>query len=218
MYHIFIISDGTGRTAELALKDAEVKIARDEYGFTKNDITIDKFFNRFVEYSKASHQPATTARYRVVLDHFKLFLRQHSHVTFLSEISTDIIDRYKVFRKGARMNSNTIVDTSLVDESELSNKKGIRAHTVNFEIRTLKLVFNLAIKREYLKDNPTKEVAKLKVNDSKPPQFLSVDECKRFLKACPAELYPIYFAFLIVRERPVSWLVWQNRQSVAGQY
>jgi len=48
------------KLVELALKDAEVKIARDEYGFTKNDVTIDKFFSRFVEYSKASHQPPTS--------------------------------------------------------------------------------------------------------------------------------------------------------------
>jgi integrase len=200
------------KLAELALKDAEVKIARDEFGFTKNDITIDKFFNRFVEYSKVSHQPATTARYRVVLDHFKLFLNQHSHVTFLSEISADIIDRYKVFRKGSRMDSNTLVDTSLAEEKELSDRKGVRAHTVNFEIRTLKLVFNLAIKWGYLKENPTKEVTKLKVNDSKPPRFLTVDECKRLLNACPPELYPIYFTFLNtgMRKAELENLEWDD--------
>ena len=63
--------------AQLALKDAEVKAARDEFGFTKNDVAIDKFFNRFLEYSRVSHQPATTARYRVVLDHFKAFITSY---------------------------------------------------------------------------------------------------------------------------------------------
>jgi len=182
--------------AELALKDAEVKVARDEFGFTNNDIAIDKFFSRFLEYSKTSHQPATTARYRVVLDHFKTFLNSYPRVTVLSEISADLVDRYKVFRKEGRMNADSQVVESQTEGTEHPEKKGARSHTINFEIRTLKLVFNLAIKWGYLKENPTKEVAKLKVNDSKPPRFLTVDECKRLLKACPSELYSIYFAFL----------------------
>lgn len=198
--------------AQFALKDAEVKAARDEFGFTKNDVAIDKFFNRFLEYSRVSHQPATIARYRVVLDHFVAFLDLPPRVTFLSEISADLIDRYKVFRKGAAMDSNTFVDGSLAEGTESSEKKGVRAHTINFEIRTLKLVFNLAIKWGFLKENPTKEVAKLKVNDSKPPRYLTVDECKRLLEACPPELYPIYFAFLNtgMRKAELEYLEWDD--------
>ena len=51
------------KIAELALRDAEVKVARDEFGFTKNDMAIDKFIERFLEYSRANHQPKTTSRY-----------------------------------------------------------------------------------------------------------------------------------------------------------
>lgn len=40
------------KIAQLALHDAEVKVARDEYGFTRKDIGIDKFFKRFLEYSE----------------------------------------------------------------------------------------------------------------------------------------------------------------------
>jgi len=52
------------KIAELALKDAEIKVARDEFGFTRNDISIEKFFGRFLDYSRANHQPNTTNRYR----------------------------------------------------------------------------------------------------------------------------------------------------------
>ena len=200
------------KLAELALKDAEVKVARDEYGFTKNDIAIDKFFNRFLKYSTASHQPATTARYRVVLDHFKTFLNSYPRVTFLSEISADLVDRYKVFRKEGRMNADSQVVESQTEGTEHPEKKGARSHTINFEIRTLKLVFNLAIKWGYLKENPTKEVAKLKVNDSKPPRFLTVEECQRLLAACPTELYPLYFTFLNtgMRKAELENLEWDD--------
>jgi integrase len=60
----------------------------------------------------------------------------------------------------------------------------------------LKTIFNLAIKWGYLKENPTKGVVKLKVNDSKPPRFLSKEECQRLLNACPPDLYPVYYTFL----------------------
>jgi len=200
------------KLAELALKDAEVKAARDEFGFTNNDIAIDKFFSRFLEYSKASHQPATTARYRVVLDHFKTFLNSYPRVTFLSEITADLIDRYKVFRKEGRMHHDSETVQSQDEGTQHNRKRGVQAHTVNFEIRTLKLVFNLAIKWGYLKENPTKEVAKLKVNDSKAPRFLTVDECRRLLEACPIKLYPIYFTFLNtgMRKAELENLKWDD--------
>ena len=41
------------KIAELALSDVKVKIARNEFGFAKNDISIEKFLERFMEYSEA---------------------------------------------------------------------------------------------------------------------------------------------------------------------
>jgi len=39
-------------------------------------------------------------------------------------------------------------------------------------------------------------VKKLKVNDSNPPRFLTEEECRRLLEACPPDLYWVYFTFL----------------------
>jgi integrase len=58
------------------------------------------------------------------------------------------------------------------------------------------MIFNLASKWNYLRKNPTKNVKRLKVDDSKPPRFLTSDEGRRLLEASPPELYPIYFTFL----------------------
>ena len=181
--------------AELALKDAEVKIAKEEFGFAKNDISIDKFLEQFIEYSRANHRIATTNRYHAVIDHFKEFLKNKPDVTFLSEIRTEVIDQYKVSRKNAWVNPNGEPVEKDHDITE-STRKGARAHTINFEIDTLRTILNLAIKWGYLKENPTRGLVRLKETDSKPLKFLTEEECKRFLDACTLDLYPIYFTFL----------------------
>ena len=181
--------------ATLALRDAEVKAARDEFGFAKNDIAIDQFFDLYLEYSRVNHQQSTVNRYRAVIDHFRRFLGGNNKFSFMSEINAELIDRYKVFRKDAWVNPNgqrVDSDSAVTPHT----RRGARAHTINFEVGALRTIFNLAIKWDYIKVNPTKGVTKLKVNDSKPPRFLSQHECKKFLQACPSNLYPIYFTFL----------------------
>lgn len=184
------------KVAELALKDAEVKAARKEFGFADNDITVEKFIEQYLEYSEANHQTSTTTRYRAVLDHLRRFIKEkRPDVTFLSEVSTEVIDQYKVYRKSAWVNPNGM-PVSGEEDRRKSTRKGARAHTINFEVGAIRTVLNQAIKWGYLRENPTKEVTKLKTQDSKPVRFLTEDECHRLLEACPPDLYPIYFTFL----------------------
>ncbi len=196
------------KIAELALRDAEVKVARDEFGFTKEDIGIDNFLDKFLEYSKANHQPNTTNRYRAVVDHFTNFLQSQPKVTFMSEISAEVIDKYKIYRKDCWVNPNG----QPVTEVNGHTRKGARSHTINFEIGTLRTILNLAIKWGYITDNPTRQVTRLKVNDSKPPRFLTQDECRILLEACPPNLYPIYFTFLQtgMRKAELENLEWSD--------
>jgi len=199
------------KIAELALKDAEVKIAKDEFGFAQNDIAIDKFMAEFLEYSRANHQASTTNRYRAVIDHFNRFLKTQPKITFLSEIRPETIDKYKIFRKDAWVNPNgQPVDSD--DDISGHTRRGARAHTINFEVGTLRTIFNLAIRWGYLKESPTKNVKKLKVNDSKALKFLSKKECKTLLDNCPDDLYPIYFTFLNtgMRKAELENLEWDD--------
>jgi integrase len=199
------------KIAELALQDAEVKIARDEFGFGQNDIPIDKFMAEFLEYSRVNHREATTKRYRAVIDHFNAFLKTQPKMTFISEIATGTIDKYKIYRKDSWVNPNgQPVESD--DDINGHTRKGARAYTINFEIDTLRTVLNLAIKWGYLKDNPTKDVRRLKVDDSKPLRFLTKDECKKLLDACPPDLYPIYFTFLTtgMRKAELENLEWND--------
>ncbi len=199
------------KIAELALKDAEVNIAKDKFGFSKSDIAIDRLFDQFLEYSRAHNRSASTDRYRAVVDHFAVFLKDHPSVLFVSEITTELIDRYKVYRKGNWVNGNgTAVES---DDSVTKNtRKGARAHTINFELDTLRLMFNLAIKWDFLTDNPTKGAKRLKVDDAKQPRFLSEEECQILLGASPTEQRRIFFTLLStgMRKAELENLQWRD--------
>jgi integrase len=197
--------------AVLALKEAEVKAARDEFGFSKNDISIDKFLVKFLDYSGAHHSINTTKRYRAVIDNFKAFLSQYPEIVFLSQITPELVDRYVVFRKDTWINPN---GSPVNGDKEITihTRKGARAKTINFELDTIKTIFNIAIKWEYLKDNPTRSVNPIKVTDAKPIRFLSPTECERLLQASPPELQPIYFTFLHtgMRKGELEHLEWSD--------
>jgi integrase len=187
-----------GRSKEialLALKDAEVKAARDEFGFSQKDITIEKFIDQFLEFNKANNSRATYVRYRSSLDNFKEFLKHHPKITFLSQINAKLIDQYKIYRKNELVNPN---GKPVMDGDRVSplTQKGVKAHTINTDLKVLSTMFNLAVKWEYLKENPARKVTRLKVNDAKPPRFLSKDEIKRLLDNSPEHLFPIFFTFL----------------------
>jgi site-specific recombinase XerD len=199
------------KVAELALKDAEVKIARDEFGFGKKDIPLEKFFSKFLEYSETNHSVATRKRYRAVVDHVRSFLKDKPEIVLLSQIGNRELEEYKTFRRKEWVNPNGMKIESDEDKTE-HTRKGARAHTINFEIGTLQTVFNLAIKWGYLKENPTKDVQSLKVTDSTLPRLLSKEECQRLLEHSPAELRPIFFTFLNtgMRKGELENLTWED--------
>ncbi|UCD27702.1 MAG: tyrosine-type recombinase/integrase [Planctomycetota bacterium] len=199
------------KVAQLALQDAEVKAARDEFGFAKNDIAIGKFFQKFLDYSGANHSTNTTKRYRAVIDNFNRFLEGYSDIVFISQIKPEHIDLYKVYRRDALVNPNGKPVKS-EDKATKFTRKGARAKTINFEIDTLRTIFNIAIKWDYLKDNPTLKVDRLKTTDSKLPRFLTVEECETLLKYMPDVLYPIFFTFLNtgMRKAELEHLEWND--------
>ena len=199
------------KIAELALKDTEVKIAREEFGFGKNDIIISSFLEKFLEYSAANHSPATFKRYRAVIDHFKRFLGHKTDIILLSQVRTKEIDEYKVFRKGEWVNPNGDAVESDEDISE-HTRKGARAHTINFEVGTLRTIFYMAVKWGYLKENPARNIARLKVNDSKLPRFLSIKECRNLLDNSPENLRHIFYVFLNtgMRKAEIENLEWSD--------
>ncbi len=180
--------------AELYLKDLELKSERNQLGFLeRREIALGDFVQEFLKYSAANHRPPTTSRYRAALANFQRFIQQETKVKRLSDITTEIVEKYKTWRRTTPVARNG-ADPKRVIPSAVS--KGAKSYTVNFEIMTVKTILNLAVKWKYLESSPAHGVKKLKNEDTKPRRFLSEAECKRLLAESSKEYYPIFFTFL----------------------
>jgi len=198
------------RIAELALHDAEVKIARGELGFDDPELSLKDLFSRFIEFSQTNHRASTTSRYQAVIDHFNRFLKEkRSDVTQLSELKADVIEGYKTFRRNEWVNPNGSTVESEKDVEEYT-RRGARARTVNLEVDAIKRILNLAVEWGYLRDNPLKRVKSLKEDDRKPVRFLTADECEQLLEAAPPDVFPILLTFLHtgMRKGELEHLTW----------
>ncbi len=76
------------------------------------------------------------------------------------------------------------VSVRMVEEFLSARRKHVRDATVNRNLRTLKAVFNLAIKRGYLESNPFAQVKQVK-EPQREIRVLSTEDIERLLEACP---------------------------------
>ncbi|MFA6599824.1 MAG: tyrosine-type recombinase/integrase [Candidatus Omnitrophota bacterium] len=180
--------------AELALKDLEVKAERNQLGFLdRKEASVKTFLEDYLQYSRTNHRLSTTVRYRSAIKNFREFIEKISQVVNLRDITPEILERYKQHRKTADISKNGKKGGKSKDGTI---QKGAKSYTVNFELGTLRTIFNLAIRQKYLDENPVREVGFLKPDDSKKRRFLTEVECDRLLHACEPEYYPIFFTLI----------------------
>lgn len=180
--------------AELSLKDLEVKDYRNQLGFLdKKDVAPETFFADYLQYSQTNHRPATTVRYRSAVQNFLEFLKLTPEVVCLRDISPELIEKYKHHRRCVEVSKNGKKGPLM---RETTIQKGAKSNTINFELGTLRTIFNLAIQQKYLEDNPVRGVRFLKPDDAKQRRSLTEAEIDRFLRACEPGLYPVFFVML----------------------
>jgi len=136
--------------AELALKNIEVKIAKNRAGLPNKK----KLSEWHTDYVEAHLKPGATKRYLGILTTFISFLStNYKSVTSLSDIMLDRVERFKLTRL----------------------KKVARLTVIN-ELSAIKRFFNLALKGDYVTHNPVNRVELLKIAERKRPRFLRRDE------------------------------------------
>ena len=188
------------RLAEIALQRIEVKIARNELSFFNQEASLEQLFNDFLKFSRTNHTPSTTKRYSAVINNFRTFLKaEYPHLIKPSRLNPAIFEDYKIFRmreNGAKGNGYCCA----------------KPHTVNFEIKVLRAIFNLGIEYGLIDANPTKRVRFLKERTSKAPRFFTEKECALFLDNCGEKLYPVFFTFLHtgLRRDELRFLEWKD--------
>jgi len=179
------------KIAELALKDFEVKLAKNELGFLKADQSFEKLLSEFKAYWQTNLAPSTCKRYGAILDNFLRFFSQSPiRLEKLSQFTPKAFEDFKQFRKS----------------------EGAENRTVNAEMIVIRMMFRLAITWGYQKVNPTDGVSRLRVPTTVAPKFLTEEQCKQLLEASDDWLRPVFFAFLNsgMRKSELENLEWRD--------
>ncbi len=181
--------------AEQFLKKVEGEVATGKHGLAPNQILIAEFFTKYLQHIRTTKSPSTWKRYRAVVDHFQRYLTSLPARRKISDIKVRDIDDFKAWRKQQSVNRNgqPVVPGS---ESDANTKTGADPVTINFEINTLRTIFNVAIKWGYLLTNPTREVERLKVKKSQVPNCLSQEDCHKLLEASPQPFRDMFTIYL----------------------
>ncbi len=175
------------KMAELALKDIEVKIVKDEYLGIQDrpKILFAECVDKYLAYSKVNKTPKSYER-------DILSLRGHLVPVFgnryLHELRVETIESYKARRLTK-----------------------VKPATVNRELSCLRAMLNKAVQMGYLTDSPMKGIKLLK----EPPErvrYLTVDEVRKLLEACSEHLRPIVVCALHtgMRREEILGLKWAN--------
>jgi len=172
----------------------ETDLMRGELKLDVSDCSIERLFTDYLEYSAINHRPSTTRRYEGAIRYFHIFLGHfYPRVKRVGQLSLNVFEKYKHFRRTTDPKS---INAQLSGDMRYpANCTVAKTKTVNYEIKTLKSVFEFGIRRGLCSVNPARGVSLLRIDDAKQPRFLSGDECQILLENAGSE-YPIYFTLL----------------------
>lgn len=170
--------------ALLALKKRKVQIAEGKFLDIKKGekVTFDEIAQDFLNYSR--NNKSSYQRDLSIIKNLKPFFGKR-----LPEITPILIEEYK----GRRL------------------KEGKAPATVNKEIGTIRAMFNWAIRNGKATENPIKRVRMLKEENTR-TRYLSRDEMRRLLDACPVNLERVVMCALLtgMRRGEILNLKWDD--------
>lgn len=174
------------KVAGIAVKDIEVKLAKNEIGIVDRDKDIKKFIDEYLVYSASNKTKNTFRRDRVILNkHFLPYIE----VDRLSKVTPQILENYKIERL-----------------------KVVKDMTVNRELITIKAMFTKAVEWSCLDRNPAEKIRQFKIRKDERPRFLSREEAESLLNSCTEGLYPFVYTALNtgLRSSELVYLRWKD--------
>jgi len=181
------------RLALEALAKRKVEIAENKFLDKRKEPPKIKFKDFAKEYDKwCQINNKGYAKKKTYINH----LAEVFGDKYLSEITTWVIEKYKIERK---------------KQNRKSTNTPIKHSTVNRELATLKHMFSKAIEWGFIKENPAKPVKLFKENNRR-LRFLSEEEINKLLSACHGYLKDIVIVALNtgMRRGEIFNLKWQD--------
>ncbi|MFQ5907159.1 MAG: tyrosine-type recombinase/integrase, partial [bacterium] len=176
------------RMAELALKDIEVKIAKDENLGVQElpRVLFRDCAAEYLDYSKAHKARTSSERDALSLN----WLTATFGDQYLSTITRRRIEQYM---------------------RERIEKGTVKGATVNRELACVRHMLNKAVEWGYLNENPAKGIKMFKESPGR-VRFLEPAEIDKLLKECPPYLKPIVTTALDtgLRQSEILSLRWAN--------
>ena len=212
------------KVAQDTLEEIKTQVRQRKLGITQarpsKPISVREFFfQNCFEYFDTNLSKRTAKRYKSALNHFYHFLRQFPKVKRLSQLNQQHFEKYKAHRKSVPFPKGLSYFDKPRDEREKILAKAkenggqvAKDNTINFELRTLRTVFNLAVTWRYLTENPTKGVKFLTITDAKKPRFLTQEEITKLLENSSGEIQLVFRTFLLtgMRSGELENLEWDD--------
>jgi len=180
---------GDKKLAELFLKDIEVRIAKNQFGFDNpenSNIRLSEFIEKYQKYSAATKAKNT-------------FLLDGHSLRVLKEFIGDIYLKNITYK--------------MVEDFKLRRIEQVKSASVNLELRHLKAAFEMARKWGYISSNPFRDVKQIKIKSNNLPKFLTRDQVKKLLDVIPEgnfkELIQLYL-YTGCRRNEALELTWDD--------
>jgi integrase len=180
------------RTAEARAAIIKADILRDPYDFgrKKPEILFEDQAKEYMElYSKQNKKSWSSDE--TSLNHLKTFFKGKC----LSEITPDLIEKYRLKRKA----------------------DGVSLATINRELACLKTLFNKAVEWEKTETNPARKIKKFRENGGK-ERIISSDEMRRLIEAASPAIRPVLVIALNtgMRRNEILSLRWKDVDLIRG--
>jgi integrase len=152
-------------------REAEIALRKFKVGWPGERIGLEEMCKEFEQSHFAAISEGTTTGYRVYLKHFKAFFGD----LVLARITTKLVEEYRDYRRQ--------------QPSIRYEGRTLKGATVNRELECLTCLLDLAVRREYIPENPARGVKHFNELRERPvKQMLTLEQENRILSAAPPHL------------------------------
>ena len=161
--------------------------------FTVKEADFDIFYDEFCAWAQKEHFSKTYKRFKTVFDSFRCFFKaQYPDAKKIKIITPFVIEQFK--------------------EQLLSQQPPLKPQAINFQLYLLRFIFEDAIKRGYLNDNPTLHVKFYGLKHSYYKKFTSFEKMTEIAQSLcePAKTIARTILFTGLTLEEIKKLTWQD--------